>query len=57
MSAALTPPTGRVGRVTVAETAPDPTEELPSVFRNGAFLRLWLSQAATQIGGNMVLSA
>jgi MFS family permease len=41
--------------VTVAETAPDPTEELPSVFRNGAFLRLWLSQAATQIGGNMVL--
>lgn len=27
----------------------------PSVFRNGAFLRLWLSQAATQIGGNMVL--
>lgn len=26
-----------------------------SVFRNGGFLRLWLSQAATQIGGNMVL--
>ena len=26
-----------------------------SVFRNAAFLRLWLSQAATQIGGNMVL--
>jgi MFS family permease len=26
-----------------------------AVFRNGAFLRLWLSQAATQIGGNMVL--
>lgn len=25
------------------------------VFRNGGFLRLWLSQAATQIGGNMVL--
>jgi MFS family permease len=25
------------------------------VFRNAAFLRLWLSQAATQIGGNMVL--
>jgi MFS family permease len=25
------------------------------VFRNGAFLRLWLSQAATQVGGNMVL--
>lgn len=26
-----------------------------SLFRNGAFMRLWLSQAATQIGGNMVL--
>ena len=26
-----------------------------AVFRNGGFLRLWLSQAATQIGGNMVL--
>jgi MFS family permease len=26
-----------------------------AVFRNSAFLRLWLSQAATQIGGNMVL--
>ena len=25
------------------------------VFRNVAFLRLWLSQAATQVGGNMVL--
>jgi MFS family permease len=25
------------------------------VFRNASFLRLWLSQAATQIGGNMVL--
>ena len=26
-----------------------------NVFRNAGFLRLWLSQAATQIGGNMVL--
>jgi len=26
-----------------------------AAFRNPAFLRLWLSQAATQIGGNMVL--
>ena len=26
-----------------------------AVFRNPAFLRLWLSQLATQIGGNMVL--
>ena len=40
-----------------------PTQAPPSVatpnpatvFRNGAFLRLWLSQALTQIGGNMVL--
>jgi len=30
-------------------------ESALAVFRNGAFLRLWLSQAATQIGGNMVL--
>ena len=28
-----------------------------AVFRNGAFLRLWLAQSATQIGGNMVLFA
>jgi MFS family permease len=26
-----------------------------AVFKNPPFLRLWLSQAATQIGGNMVL--
>ncbi len=26
-----------------------------SVFRNSAFVRLWSAQAATQIGGNMVL--
>lgn len=38
-----------------------PTPEAPeeggalTVFRNSGFLRLWLSQAATQIGGNMVL--
>ncbi len=28
-----------------------------AVFRNPSFLRLWLSQASTQIGGNMVLFA
>lgn len=28
-----------------------------AVFRNASFLRLWMSQAATQIGGNMVLFA
>jgi MFS family permease len=39
------------------------TEEAPVsegalvAFRSPAFLRLWLSQAATQIGGNMVLFA
>ena len=31
------------------------TESALAVFRNPSFLRLWLSQAATQIGGNMVL--
>ncbi|HET7169552.1 MAG TPA: MFS transporter [Candidatus Limnocylindrales bacterium] len=34
--------------------APAPEGAL-GVFRNPSFLRLWLSQAATQIGGNMVL--
>jgi MFS family permease len=33
-------------------TAPDGAL---AAFRNRSFLRLWLSQAATQIGGNMVL--
>ena len=39
------------------ETAPLDAPEAGSlaVFRNSGFLRLWLSQAATQIGGNMVL--
>jgi MFS family permease len=41
---------------TAAATTPDsPEEGALSVFRNSGFLRLWLSQAATQIGGNMVL--
>jgi MFS family permease len=31
------------------------SESAFAVFRNPPFLRLWLSQAATQIGGNMVL--
>lgn len=34
---------------------PEAQEGAVAVFRNVAFLRLWLSQAATQIGGNMVL--
>ena len=37
---------------TTLATAPDGAL---AAFRNPAFLRLWLSQAATQIGGNMVL--
>ena len=42
--------------MTAAETTADPPKDGPlAVFRNGGFLRLWLSQAATQIGGNMVL--
>ncbi len=42
----------------IPDATPGPPSESESaldVFRNGAFLRLWLSQAATQIGGNMVL--
>ena len=42
--------------MTATTATPEPAESGPlSVFRNGGFLRLWLSQAATQIGGNMVL--
>jgi MFS family permease len=40
--------------VTAEATSPSDNGAL-AVFRNGGFLRLWLSQAATQIGGNMVL--
>ncbi len=55
LSAALTPPGTDASRVTAATTTPPPTESALAVFRNAGFLRLWLSQAATQIGGNMVL--
>ena len=44
--------------MTAATTVPEPAEDEGgplAVFQNGGFLRLWLSQAATQIGGNMVL--
>jgi MFS family permease len=42
--------------VTAATIAPDPPETGPfAVFQNGGFLRLWLSQLTTQVGGNMVL--
>ena len=40
--------------MTAEATSPSDNGAL-AVFRNGGFLRLWLSQAATQIGGNMVL--
>ena len=39
----------------VATTTEGPATGPLAVFSNGGFLRLWLSQAATQIGGNMVL--
>ena len=44
--------------MTAATIVPEPAEDEGgplAVFQNGGFLRLWLSQAATQIGGNMVL--
>ncbi len=42
--------------MTEVATAPETAATGPlAVFSNGGFLRLWLSQAATQIGGNMVL--
>ena len=47
--------------MTAATTIPEPTTPESSdggpgsVFRNSGFLRLWLSQVTTQIGGNMVL--
>jgi MFS family permease len=47
-----------VSDASTSEAAFEPTEGpggALAVFRNGPFLRLWLSQAATQIGGNMVL--
>ena len=36
-------------------TEPDEAGNAGAVFRNPAFVRLWLSQVLTQIGGNMVL--
>ncbi len=42
----------RFSEETVVEAAAPTTS---TVFRNSAFVRLWSAQAATQIGGNMVL--
>jgi MFS family permease len=46
-----------MGAGTVVTKSPAGTESegALTVFRNASFLRLWLSQAATQVGGNMVL--
>jgi MFS family permease len=43
--------------VTEAIASPESAEESNplAVFKNSGFLRLWLSQVTTQIGGNMVL--
>jgi len=41
------------GGTAPATTAPD--EGALAVFKNRPFLLLWLAQAATQIGGNMVI--
>lgn len=46
--------TGDTGAMRAPGAAEGPEGAL-AVFRNPSFLRLWLSQAATQIGGNMVL--
>jgi MFS family permease len=43
--------------VTTVEQPATAEQSALAVFRNGPFLRLWLAQAATQIGGNMVLFA
>jgi len=45
---------GSNGEAAEATLATGPDGAL-AAFRNPSFLRLWLSQAATQIGGNMVL--
>jgi MFS family permease len=43
--------------VSAGERAASGEPSALAVFRNPAFLRLWLAQAATQVGGNMVLFA
>jgi len=45
------------GAAGTTPNGPMEAEGALAVFRNPSFLRLWLSQAATQIGGNMVLFA
>jgi MFS family permease len=43
--------------VTAGERAASGEQSAVAVFRNPAFVRLWLAQALTQVGGNMVLFA
>jgi MFS family permease len=50
-----TPPGPTTEPMSDAIAAPPSAEGAIAVFRNPPFLRLWLSQAATQVGGNMVL--
>ncbi|MEA2578370.1 MAG: hypothetical protein QOD78_1958, partial [Chloroflexota bacterium] len=52
----MTEADGRLDAGTVQDPPPG-VEGALAVFRNPPFLRLWLSQASTQIGGNMVLFA
>jgi MFS family permease len=40
---------------TASATAEEPQSKGLGVLRNGPFLRLWLAQAVTQVGGNMVI--
>jgi MFS family permease len=47
--------TGGGGSPAAAPSAPAATGSAIDVFRNRPFLLLWLAQAATQIGGNMVI--
>ena len=47
--------TGGGGSPAAAPSAPAAPGSAIDVFRNRPFLLLWLAQAATQIGGNMVI--
>ena len=55
----MTEPSGPIDAGAEGTTPNGPIDEegALAVFRNPPFLRLWLSQASTQIGGNMVLFA
>ncbi len=50
-----TPPVGLVAHGSTVAEPDEATAGALAVFQNRPFLLLWLAQAATQIGGNMVL--